>query len=65
VAQPREVLDPLPLLTGEDLLRHGIPPGPQYRALLQRLREAQLDGEIRTQAEALELADRLRGKDEG
>ncbi len=67
LAQPREVLDPPPLLTGDDLLRHGIPPGPAYRVLLQRIRDAQLDGEIRTQEDALELADRLGGrmKDEG
>jgi tRNA nucleotidyltransferase/poly(A) polymerase len=61
LAQPPEVLDPPPLLTGDDLLRHGIPPGPAYRLLLQRIREAQLDGEIRTREEALDLADRLEG----
>jgi poly(A) polymerase len=53
------------VITGEDLLRHGIPPGPEYRALLQHVRDAQLDGEVRTKAEALELVDRLRGKDGG
>ncbi len=63
LAQPREVLDPPPLLTGDDLLRHGVPPGPEYRALLQRVRDAQLDGEVHTKAEALELVDRLREKD--
>ena len=30
------VLDPPPLLTGDDLLAHGIPSGPQYKTLLQR-----------------------------
>jgi len=65
VARPREVLDPPPLVTGDDLLRHGVPPGPEYRALLGRLRDAQLDGDIRSQAEALELVDRLRGQDKG
>jgi len=58
-AQPRATLDPPPLVTGDDLLRHGVPPGPVYRALLGRLRDAQLDGEIHSPAEALELADRL------
>jgi tRNA nucleotidyltransferase/poly(A) polymerase len=61
LTQSREVLDPPPLLTGDDLMRHGIPPGPAYRILLQRLREAQLDGEIRTREEALGLASRLGG----
>jgi len=57
--QPREVLDPPPLVTGDDLLQHGVPPGPQFRVLLQRVREAQLDGQLRTKAEALALVDRL------
>lgn len=40
------------LLTGDDLAALGIPPGPRYRTLLQELRAAQLDGLIRTRAEA-------------
>ncbi len=39
--QPREQLDPPPLLTGDDLLAHGVPSGPRYRMLLKRVREAQ------------------------
>jgi poly(A) polymerase len=65
VAQPREQLDPPPLITGDDLLRHGVPPGPEYRALLERVRDAQLDNEIRSPTEALERVDRLRGKMKG
>lgn len=57
--QPRESLDPPPLLTGDDLLARGAPAGPRFRPLLQEVRRAQLDGEIRTPAEALALADRL------
>jgi poly(A) polymerase len=52
---PRETLDPPPLLTGDDLIRHGIRPGPAFRVLLERVRAAQLDGEVHTQAEALAL----------
>jgi poly(A) polymerase len=59
LAQPREVLDPPPLLSGDDLLAHGVPAGPRFRPLLQRVRDAQLDGEIHTPAEALALAERL------
>ena len=36
LAQPRESLDPPPLLTGDDLLAAGIPAGPCYRHILQR-----------------------------
>lgn len=63
LAEPPSVLNPPPLLTGEDLIRHGVPPGPLYSTLLRQVRDAQLDGEIHTQAEALALVDRLR--DEG
>jgi poly(A) polymerase len=59
--RPREQLDPPLLLGGDDLLTHGVPSGPQYRTLLARVRDAQLDGEIHTKAEALALVDRLGG----
>jgi poly(A) polymerase len=58
--QAPEVLNPPPLLTGDDLLVHGVPSGPQYRELLDRIRAAQLDGEIHTKEEALALVDQLR-----
>jgi tRNA nucleotidyltransferase/poly(A) polymerase len=59
LARPPELLDPPPLLTGDDLVAHGIPAGPVYKTLLERLRAAQLDGEIHTSQEALTLVDRL------
>lgn len=62
--QPPELLDPPPLVTGDDLLRHGVRRGPAYRRLLDRIRDAQLDGEISSPAEALALADRLLAEDE-
>lgn len=57
--RPRAQLHPAPLITGDDLLAHGVPSGPEYRVLLQRVRRAQLDEEIRTKDEALALVDRL------
>ena len=62
LARPRAEVDPPPLLTGDDLLAQGIPAGPQYRTLLQRLRAAQLDGQIGTKAEALATVDRWRAE---
>ena len=59
LAEPREVLDPPPLLTGNDLIRHGVPTGPAYRVLLKQVRDAQLDKEIHTRADALVLVNRL------
>lgn len=45
---PPEILDPPPLITGEDLLALDIPQGPRYRDLLQKIREMQLDGDLLT-----------------
>jgi hypothetical protein len=58
LTQPRETLDPPPLLTGADLLALGIPSGPQYKVLLQRVRDAQLDRELCTKADALAAVKR-------
>jgi len=52
-------LNPPPLLTGYDLMRHGLEQGPDFKRLLDAVREAQLDGAITTPEEALEIVDRL------
>jgi poly(A) polymerase len=53
-------LNPPPLLTGHDLTRHGLEPGPLFKKLLDAVREAQLDGVVRTPPQAFELVDQLR-----
>jgi poly(A) polymerase len=53
-------LNPPPLLTGHDLAALGLEPGPQFKRLLDAVREAQLDGTIRTSEEARDLVERLR-----
>jgi poly(A) polymerase len=53
-ATPEE-LNPAPLVTGGVLIAMGLPPGPLFKRLLDAIREAQLDGRIRTKEEALEL----------
>ena len=53
VVRPRAELDPAPLVTGDDLLAAGVPPGKAVGAALARIRELQLDGGIATRAEAL------------
>ena len=57
---PPDELDPPPAVTGEDLIALGLPPGPEFKRLLDAVREAQLDGGVRSKAEALELVARLR-----
>ncbi|TWU60821.1 tRNA nucleotidyltransferase/poly(A) polymerase [Rubripirellula tenax] len=53
---PADELNPPPLLTGDVLRSLGIPAGPQYKAILQAVRDAQLDGTIRTRDEAIAMA---------
>jgi poly(A) polymerase len=52
-------LNPPPVLTGDDLKALGLPPGPDYKRLLDAVREAQLEGKVTTKEEALELVRRL------
>jgi poly(A) polymerase len=55
-------LNPPALLTGHDLTRHGLQPGPQFKRLLDAVREAQLEGTVKTPKDALNLVDRLLGQ---
>ncbi len=50
---PPNELNPKPLLNGQDLIQEGLPPGPEFRSLLQEVRDLQLDGQLRTRDEAL------------
>lgn len=53
-------LNPPPLLTGHDLAALGLTPGPEFKQILDAVREAQLDGTIHIKEEALEVVNRLR-----
>jgi poly(A) polymerase len=52
-------LDPPPLITGDDLIQAGYKPGPIFKKLLDAVREAQLDGTMRTSHEAWEMVERM------
>ncbi|MCO6044240.1 CCA tRNA nucleotidyltransferase [Aeoliella sp. ICT_H6.2] len=56
LALPAAELNPPPLVTGADLIAAGLQPGPQFGELLERIRDAQLEGKIATRDEALALA---------
>jgi tRNA nucleotidyltransferase (CCA-adding enzyme) len=45
--------------SGHDLKGRGLPPGPAYQAILRRLRDARLDGEVRTNEDELRLLEKL------
>lgn len=54
---PADELNPPPLLTGDDLLALGWAQGPLFKTVLDAVREAQLEGTIKTRDEAVRLAD--------
>jgi poly(A) polymerase len=58
---PADVLDPPPVLTGDDLIGMGLKPGKEFKPILDAVREAQLEGRVRTPDEARRMvADLLR-----
>ncbi|RMG71205.1 MAG: CBS domain-containing protein [Chloroflexi bacterium] len=52
-----------PITTGHTLKSKGLPPGPRYRAILERLRDARLDGEIQTDEQENALLEQLIAND--
>lgn len=48
-----------PLLSGDDLVSAGIPPGPAIDAILESVREATITGRVANERDALALARRL------
>jgi poly(A) polymerase len=56
--QPTGPINPPPLLTGHDLTRHGLSPGPHFATILEQVREAQLDRLLGSKRDALEWIDR-------
>lgn len=60
-AQPllEEGVAPPPLVNGDDLIRMGLQPGPDFRRLLDGVYDAQLEGRVRDRQEALAWVARL------
>lgn len=52
---PEEELCPPPLIDGHDLIRQGIEPGPRIGEILENVRDAQLESDIRTRKDALQF----------
>jgi len=53
IAWPAEKLIPPALIDGRDLISTGIRPGPDFKNLLQQVRDKQLDGELCSRTDAL------------
>lgn len=56
---PADEINPPPLITGDVLIQYGLRPGPQFKIILEAVRDAQLEGRIHTTVEALDLARQL------
>lgn len=53
-----------PISNGHTLKAMGLPQGPQYRVILQRLRDAWLDGTVQSESDEKHLLERLIGGDD-
>ncbi|MGD9723077.1 MAG: CCA tRNA nucleotidyltransferase [Pirellulales bacterium] len=63
LALPPAELNPPPLMTGDDLIAHGVPRGKHYQRLLDAVRDAQLEGRVANRTAALALVDDLLKQD--
>jgi poly(A) polymerase len=58
--QPAGPINPPPLLTGHDLVRHGLTPGADFAEILERIREGQLERRLSSKRDAFEWVDQYR-----
>ncbi len=49
-----------PLVTGNDLIRLGLAPGPRFRVILEEMKERQTEGIVRNRQEALDYLEHLK-----
>lgn len=52
---PEEVKRPMKLVTGHDLISLGIPPGPEFKVLLELLETEQLESRVLTKSQAIQF----------
>ncbi|MBM4064302.1 MAG: CCA tRNA nucleotidyltransferase [Planctomycetes bacterium] len=54
-----EEVKPKPLITGHDLIAMGLKPGPVFKDILTKIEDEQLEGNLKTKEEAIEMAKSL------
>lgn len=59
---PPDQVRPPRLVTGNDLVALGLQPGPSFKAILETIEEAQLNGNISTKNQALQLVHEILSK---
>jgi poly(A) polymerase len=53
-----ETIRPNPLITGDDLIAAGYPPGPRFKEILSAVEDGQLEGRLQTKDQAMSLVHR-------
>ena len=56
---PADIINPQPLLTGNDLIQMGLQPGVRFKQIIDAVRDEQLDQRISTHEQAFECARRM------
>jgi hypothetical protein len=59
---PKGRIAPPPLVTGDDLIALGVPPGPVYTRVLDAIYRGQQNEELNERSEALDMARRMLGE---
>jgi len=54
-SMPEEAVRPAPFITGRELIAAGYPPGARFKEMLRAAEDAQLEGAVATQEEAMKL----------
>jgi poly(A) polymerase len=54
-SMPPESVRPTPLIAGADLIEAGYQPGPRFKEILSAVEDAQLEGQLQTRDQALDL----------
>jgi poly(A) polymerase len=57
-SMPPEVMHPKPLMSGEDLIASGYPPGPRFKEILAAVEDGQLEGRLQSKDDAVEFVRR-------
>jgi len=57
-ATPPAAMRPVPLVTGDDLIAAGYPPGPRFKQILSAVEDGQLENRLRNRDEAMEFVSR-------
>jgi poly(A) polymerase len=57
-AIPPEAIRPTPLISGDDLIAAGYPPGPRFKQILSLVEDAQLEGRLQSKDSAMEYVRR-------